>query len=361
MLSTPRQERRRRLFWHKLIVIMTLVGTLGLLTAHMGAASAHAATQPAPNTSIDQFGRPAILTAGQQALTTDKTKLSDEYARQVRSGKETLATFEGHYRAFLNKWKLGGTANLHTALTRSAARSQALIAQSCPSAAVSSDAAMLCSVPVGAAQFPEESYNWCGPATLSTTLVEDSFIWSGTNSYNGFTISYNHYIVSQPSGIATNDEYWLAADGVITNDGSNDWIHNNGTSVQQMNDELNKFVGGKGGWYNPFQLAGTWSYQMSNFQSKVSSDIATGWDVPTGLYIPAYSGVSMPGYPNWPALIQHWVPVTFISSDLNTTYYSDPVYGAPAYSGWPINSQNLVPYENTPTSNIVWWGTYILW
>lgn len=205
---------------------------------------------------------------------------------------------------------------------------------------------------VGAAQFPEESWNWCGPATLATTLVEDSFAWPGTNSYSGFTLSYNPYVVSQPSSLATPDELWLAQHGVINGD-----TYNNGTSFSQMLTMLNNFVGGKGGWYATEWLSGSLASQVADFQGKVVSDIGTGWDIPTGIDIGAGSFNSLPGYPYNHSEILHWVPVTFISSDHNTTYYSDPVYGAPAYSGWSVPA----PYEHTSTSNLVWYAMGILW
>lgn len=356
MFNTPCQERqhRRQPFWNTLIAIVMLVGALGFFSAHAGTAHAAAVTPPPPFPSVDQIGNPAAYhpTATEKAYAADKELLSEEYSQRVLSGQETLATFEIHYRAFMLKWRLGNVSNLHSVLTRSTARLRSNVARltgpSCPS--VVTGPAVSC--PVYAAQFPEESYNWCGPATLATTVVENSFAWPGANTYNGFTMSYNRYLVTQPSGLATSDELWLAQNGVISGD-----IYNNGTSLGQMLTVLNHFTNGHGGNYASEQLIGALSSQIADFQGKVASDIGTGWDVPTAIDVTAGSFYSMPGYPYTHGEINHWVPVTFISSDHNTTYYADPVYAAPAYSGWSVPP----PYESTATSNIVWYATYILW
>lgn len=352
MFNTPCQERRhqRRPFWNTLVAIVALVSVLGFFSVHAGPAHAAAATPPPPFPSVDQFGYPAAQTPAEKAYTADKVQLSDEYVQRVLSGQETLADFETHYRAFMVKWHLGNVANLHTVLTRSAARLRSTAGR----LTMPASPTVAAQTPVGAAQFPEESWNWCGPATLSTTVVENSFVWSGANTYNGFTVSYNPYVVTQPSNLATNDEYWLASNGVISGD-----IYNNGTSVGQMNTMLNNFTNGHGGNYvqDWFPTSEPMSSQIADFQNKVSSDIGTGWDVPTGIVIGAGSFYSMPGYPYNHGEIDHWVPVTWISSDHNTTYYSDPVYAAPAYSGWAVPA----PYEHTSTSNIVWYTTVILW
>ena len=208
-----------------------------------------------------------------------------------------------------------------------------------------------------AAQFPEESWNWCGPATLATTVVENSFAWPGANTYNGVTMSYNAYVVTQPSNLATNDEYWLGANGVIINDGSRNWLYNNGASLDSMQTMLNHFTNGHGGNYAPEFLSGSLQSQVADFQGKVVSDIGTGWDIPTGIKIAPGSFYSMPGYPYNHGEIDHWVPVTFISSDHNTIYYADPIYGAPAYSGWSVPA----PYEHTPISTIVYYAAFFLW
>ena len=310
--------------------------------------------------SIDQTKRSAASyhpTPAEVAYAADKGRLSQEYVHGVLTGQETLATFETHYRTFMIKWNLGNVANLHTALTRSTTRllSGRPVASLCPSLSSSSSLSAngtTASCPVYAAQFPEENWNWCGPATLATTLVEDSWAWPGTNQYSGYTLSYDAYQVTQPSQTAYNDEYWLATHGVISGD-----IWNNGTSPDQMTTVVDDFVNGKGGWYAQEWLSGSTSSQISDFQGKVSTDIGTGWDVPDGIYIAAGSFYSMPGYPYTHDVIDHYVPVTFISSDQNTTYYADPIYAAPAYSGWTVPP----PYENTSTSNIVWWTQLIIW
>jgi|GEM_PF-4067302 len=151
--------------------------------------------------SIDQTKRSAASyhpTPAEVAYAADKGRLSQEYVHGVLTGQETLATFETHYRTFMIKWNLGNVANLHTALTRSTTRllSGRPVASLCPSLSSSSSLSAngtTASCPVYAAQFPEENWNWCGPATLATTLVEDSWAWPGTNQYSGYTLSYDAY------------------------------------------------------------------------------------------------------------------------------------------------------------------------
>lgn len=173
-----------------------LVGALGFFSTHTGTAHAAAVTLPPLSSSVAQIGNPAGYhpTATEKAYAADKKLLSEEYGRQVLSGHETLADFEVHYRAFMLKWHLGNVSNLHSVLTRSTSRLRAnvtrLAGAACPSLATGP--AVLC--PVNAAQFPEESFNWCGPATLATTVVENSFTWPGANTYNGFTMSYNRFL-----------------------------------------------------------------------------------------------------------------------------------------------------------------------
>lgn len=352
MFNTPYQEHRHPFVWNKLVAIVALVSMVGFFFVRTGPVQA-ATTPPPAFPSVSQVGRPAVQTSAQKVYAADKGQISDEYVHQVLAGRETLADFESHYRAFMVKWHLGNVASLHSVLTQSAARVRATArgraVPNCPQVAATSPAAC----PVYRAQFAEENWNWCGPSTLSTALVENSWTWPGTNSYNGFTLSYNAFQVSQPSDIAYNNELWLAQNGVISGD-----IWNNGTSVGQMQDMMNNFVNGKGGSYaQEWLTSGTLDSQIADFQGKVSSDIGTGWDVPAGIVIAAGNFDSLPGYPYSHGEIDHWVPVTYISSDQNTTYYSDPVYAAPAYSGWGVPA----PYESTSTSNMVNWTVVILW
>ena len=348
MFNTPYQKRRhrRQLLWNVLVATVMLVGALGFSSAHAGTAHAAAATVTPPFSSVGN-STDYHPTVTEKAFATDKEQLSKEYDQRVLSGQETLTIFETHYSAFMLKWHLGNVANLHSVLTRGAAR-------------IRSTAGRLTAPALSApaAQFPEESSNWCGPATVATTVVENSFAWPGANTYNGVTIGYNSSVVTQPAGVAKSDELWLAQNGVIEPSNNPNWLYTNGTDAGRLLTVLNHFANGHGGNYAFESLQGSLQSQIADFQGKVSSDIGTGWDIPTGIVIAAHSGASMPGYPvNYPYVIAHLVPVTFISSDHNTTYYSDPIYAAPAYSGWNVSP----PYEHTPTSNIVWWATYILW
>lgn len=359
MFTGSCHTRQHRHFWYTLLAIVALVGALcGYVS--MRADPAHAAgmggTPKVP--TVDQVkANPATYhpTPTQAAYAADKSQLSNEYDHLVLTGKEPLSTFETHYRAFMVKWNLGGVANLHTALTNATARLRSSKKSTITPLCVAGPGGG-CVYPVYQVQFPEENYNWCGPATLSTTLIEDSFSWPGANQYNGETLIRNQYVVSQQNSDAHDDELWLASNGVISGD-----IYNDGTSLDQMNTMANHFVNGHGGNYAEEPITGTQSQQIADFQGKVESDIGTGWDVPTAIDVAAYYPYqSMPGYPvDYPYEINHWVPVTQISSDGNTTYYSDPIYGSPDYTAptWNIPA----PYESTSTSNIVWFTNWILW
>ncbi len=359
MSHGPCHTCQRHHFWYTLLAIVALVGALfGALSAHAEPAHAAGMGGTPPNTAIDQVkASPATYhpTPAQAAYVADKVQLSNEYDQRVLTGKEPLATFEAHERAFMVKWNLGGEANLHTALTKATARLLSST-KSAPSPRCIIQPGGGCIYPVYQVQFPEESYNWCGPATLSTTLIEDSFAWPGANTYNGETLIRNQYVVSQQNSDATSDELWLASNGVISGN-----VYNNGTSIDQMNTMANHFVNGHGGNYAEEPITGTQAQQIADFKGKVESDIGTGWDVPTAIDVAAYYPYqSMPGYPvNYPYEINHWVPVTQISSDGNTTYYSDPIYGSPDYKAptWNIPA----PYESTSTTNIVWFTNWILW
>ena len=357
-------RRPHQRFWYTLLAILTLVGALfGSLSARVAPAQAAGVGGPTSPTTIDQVkANPATYhpTPTQAAYAADKSRLATEYNQLVLTGKEPLTTYEAHYRAFMVKWRLGGVANLNTALTKATARLQALTTGHATSPLCIQQPGGGCIYPVYQVQFPEESYNWCGPATLSTTLIEDSFAWPGTNQYNGETLFRDPYVVSQQNADATNDEYWMATNGIFP-DRTSPQIYNDGTSIALMQTMVNQFVSGKGGYYAVEPITGPRAQQIADFQGKVKDDIGAGWDVPTAIDVSAYYPYqSMPGYPvNFGYEINHWVPVTQISSDGNTTYYSDPIYGAPAYTAptWNIPA----PYESTPTSNIVWFTNFILW
>src|SRR5262249_16458709 len=143
------------------------------------------------------------------AYSQEKQVMSDEYIAMLH-GKESLATYEKHYLAFMQKWNLGNTQNLHRVLTNSR---QQMVKNFTPdgcAALAGTQGALTPNVcprtqtPVTAVQFPEEFPNYCGNATISTIVVEDSFSWPGTNSaYDSSTgvtntVSYNPYVVSQP-------------------------------------------------------------------------------------------------------------------------------------------------------------------
>ncbi len=127
-----------------------------------------------------------------------------------------------------------------------------------------------------------------------------------------------------------------------------------------MTTVVDQYVNGKGGWYAQEWLSGDMSSQIADYKPKVAGDLGTGWDVPDNIYIGGGNFYSMPGYPYSHQLIDHYVPVTFISGDENTIYYSDPIYAAPDYppsAGWTVPA----PYESTTTYNIVYWTRVIIW
>jgi hypothetical protein len=316
---------------------------------------AQSSVPPSNLTSLDQFGSPHI-TPAEAAYAAAKRQLSNEY-NNMTQGKISQATFEADMTAFMVKYHLGNSANLHNVLMRSQQNGLKAPAVSPACVAVAPQttgpsAVTPNSCPVYKKQFPEYNYNWCGPATLSTTLVEDSFAWPNTNSTSypqNFTLSYDPYNISQPLNLADDDEYWLASNGVISGD-----IYNNGTSADQMLTMINYFVENKGGQY-----AEDWN--SGNFQNEVATDIGSGWDVPDGIRIPSVDYDTLPGYPHFLGF-DHWIPITYISSDKATVYYSDPIYNAPAYTPPASYSWNVPsPYEYTSTSNMQQYTVVFLW
>ncbi len=345
-----------KLLKSKLLLAMLISSSAFMLFAAFFAPNAFAATNstpaptPAPHVSTFQ-GKPYIMqiTPTEAAYAADKQKLSNEYGK-VLQGKETLSVYETHYKTFMVKWHLGNPANLHSILTKTTEqnklRSISFIQPECVSIAQTRiTPSISCSI-VYNAQYPEEQTNYCGPATMAETLVEDSFAWPGANSYNGFTITRYPYVVSQPSGIALNDESYLAQNYLDIPAGTQ-----NGTDPSTLLHSLNDFISGKGGQYSP-----VWS--NSNFQNNIVSDIATGWDIPTGLYIPSTLS-TLPGYPAYVAF-QHWISVTWDTNGGSTVYYADPTYNSPFYTsanGWNTPG----PYANTPTSNMAQYVPFYLW
>ena len=287
------------------------------------------------------------------AITNERHQLSKEYI-QVLHGKVLLATYEQHLAAFMQKNNLGNIENLHTVLTNGprnklqaanlSKNQNIIIPNLCPSVVVGNNLITPnggCPSSTGAAQFPEEHSNYCSNATIATMLVEDSFVWGGpVLQHNGDNISYNRFVTSQPPSIALADETMLANNYL-----GNTWTPTaqNGAGPQAVLDTLNKFVVGHGGQYNTVFYGNV----AGNFQNDLVTDINQGWDLAGGLYI--YEGqATLNGYQGH-GNFDHWIPITFYTNGGSTTYYADPIYNAPDYSGWAVPG----PYTSTATSNLI--------
>lgn len=315
-------------------------------------AAVFAATQSPPSPTphvINGFSTaPIHLTLQEIALNNEKQQLANEYTT-VRHGKEPLAVFEQHMIAYMNKYHLGNTANLHTVLTRGNPAKARLVAQmtaqggtpNCPSLATKGGTpATICRYPTGAAQFPEEQFNWCGNAAASTIGVENSFQWPGANTNGSNVLSYNPYVTSQSQSTATSDEYMLAVNYFGN--------ANNGYGVNPgpMTTVLNDFAHGHGGNY-------VLDTNIGDFQNDMVSDISQGWDLADGISIPYVTPYehSLFGYAVG-AQIAHWLPVTYDTNGGATTYYADPVYNSQDYlpsNGWNVNG----PYASLATSSLM--------
>ena len=305
-----------------------------------------AATQPPPSPTplpINGFSTaPLHLTPQEIALNNEKQQLANEYMT-VLQGNVPLSVYEQHMIAYMNKYHLGNTANIHKVLTSSKAAKAQAVAQMTSSGVKPNN-----SNPTGSAQFPEEKGNWCGNAAVSTILVEDSFQWSGTNLNGNNVLRYNPYATSQSTLTATSDESMLAAN--YFGNSSN----NNGVDPGPMNTVLNQFVNGNGGNYNP-------SSNTGNFQSDMVTDINQGWDLadgisiqPVGTYESRLFGYAYGTY------ISHWLPITYYGSGGATTYYADPVYKSPDYptsNGWNVSG----PYRPMTTTSLMQYTFVFIW
>lgn len=195
----------------------------------------------------------------------------------------------------------------------------------------------------GAAQFPEEHSNYCGNATISTILVEDSFKWGdGVLTHGSDTLTYDAYHTTQPASIALADENILAQSQYLNNP------NNEGSDTGPVLTTINYFVNGHGGNYAPVSYGNV----PGNFQSDLVSDINQGWDLAGGLIITGNSwDATLTGYPTG-LPFKHWIPITYYTGGGTTTYYADPTYSAPGYTqatGWTTPG----PYATTSTSNMI--------
>lgn len=327
--------------------LLITIPVLLFMSAMFAPSSVFAATNsspsPTPTPQVSMFqGKTFVMqtTPKEAAYVADKQKISNEYSN-VLHGSESLSTYEAHYKAFMTKWNLGDSSKLHAILTGSN-RHNKLAAIS--AAQLNSNATAMASYTY-ASQFPEEQSNYCGPATMAETLVEDSFSWSGANSYNGYTIQYDPYVISQPSGIASGNESYLAVNYLGIPAGTQ-----YGTDPGTLLNSLNAFINGKGGQYAP-----VWS--NANLQNNIVSDIATGWDVPIGIYVDAHIYPSLPGYPVFQNQLQHWIAATYDTN--STVYYADPTYKSPDFT--PPTWTTPGPYASTDIGTLSQFVPFYLW
>ncbi len=291
-------------------------------------------------------------TAQQIAFGNAKQLMAQEYMR-VAHGKEPLALFEQHMTTFMQKYNMGNNANLFKVLA-SGGNKKAWVAahismytsphaspNTCPSVGIRGAIQPQTLCPTYAAQFPEERWWYCGNATISTALVEDSFSWgSGVLSSGGHTMSYNAYDITQPAATALADE-----DVIGTYFFGNAPPSTNGVGPDQVMAVLNDFVNGHGGNYAEVLYGNV----PGNFENDLVTDINQGWDLAGGLdIIDGQNYATLTGYAGH-GDFQHWIPITNYASSGATTYYADPIYMAPDYSGWAVPG----PDASTPTSNMI--------
>jgi hypothetical protein len=283
-----------------------------------------------------QLGRiaPPQLTAREIALNTQKQALAQEYMR-VLHGQEVPSLFETHMIALMKQRGISYSSRLQTVMGHLGKFHSSL----CPSIAN-----ILC--PVYAAQFPEMKSYYCGVAAASTILVEDSFSWGSgilttTRPNTNITdhLTYDAYIISQPSSYANADEDLLANSSYMQTD------QDGGTNFGPMESGLNDWVGGNGGWYNT-----VWQGNVpGSFQNDLVTDINTGWDIAGGLHIIDQTGyATLAGYAGH-GEFYHWIPITSYANSGTTTYYNDPIYASPDYTSWHVPG----PIASTTTINMI--------
>lgn len=364
-------RRRNNLVSLPCIVGVLLAGSVTLLQQ----APLQAASAPTMLTSPV----PSSLQPSQNlvAFSQEKQQLSDEYISALH-GKEPLVQYENHYLAFMQKWNLGKTDNLHTALTTT--RKQAVMAKagispnSCPSFTKSQTTTTVLPLvtcpppptPVSAVQFPEVFPNYCGHATISTILVEDSFKWPNTNSYplytKTYTIRYPPYQVSQPTVSATVDEDMLAGEVIFqlgnlaprdSNTNPNDIAA--GTNPPQVTDVLNRFVQGRGGYYVA-------QNDTSKFQNNLITDANQGWELAVGMTILANKTPVLFGWPTVDHDRSHWLTASFYSNAGATTEIADPVANASIFfqnHGYAVSA--IPPHENIDTIQLMSQSFVSIW
>ncbi len=347
--------RKQRLF--VIAIIASMLAITEFFTSSNALAAISSVPSPVPTQRVYFFeGRTYSkqMSTTEIAYITDKQNLFNTYSN-VLQGKKSLNVFKEKYQAFMIKWRLGNmnnalrVFNLTQSNTIFMHLSNVQINPLCAQTAdkLGSQSFTYCQ-PITEVQFPEEQFNYCGPATMATTLVEDSFFWPGTNSLNGYTITHLTNTISQPYSTALNDETYLAENYLGIPAGTP-----YGTDPGTLLTALNEFIQGKGGQYAP-----EWS--NNNLQSNIVSDIATGWDVPLGIYVPANIKNSLPGYPKFSSTLQHWVAA---AGDVNygaTIYYADPTYNSPLYTsanGWNTPG----PYASTSITNLATYVPFYLW
>lgn len=327
-------------------------------TPVLAASQSTPTSSPLPNGNGHMVAPP--LTAQQIAFGNAKQLMAQEYMRVVQ-GKEPLAVYEQHMTLFMKQHNLGNVANLHQVLTHSLSNKARVAAglspqassPTCPSVVQHGGITPYCPVATGAAQFPEERSNYCGNATISTLLVEDSFIWgSGVLTHGSDTLTYNPYTTTQYASTALADEDILSQS---SSDPTKNYLANTynpntpnsepGADPGPMLTTINDFVNGNGGNYAPVSYGNV----NANFQNDLVSDINQGWDLAGGLKITGNSrDGTLTGYPAGRAF-DHWIPITYYTNGGATTYYADPTHAAPDYLSWGVPG----PYASTSTSNMI--------
>jgi hypothetical protein len=314
-----------------------------------------------PSTGQGPLGEPTPETAAQQAFRLEKEQLAREYL-DVKQGKVSLAQWEAHKIAFMRTYHLGNEGNLRRAMATATEIQRNVTTPIIKPSGSRTDG--ICSIttslngefdsihcedpqPVRLAQYPQFQADYCGPATLATVLVNNSFTWPDTNRNGSDVINYDPYIISQPSHIAYPAEQMLAQ-----------WHYarvypgSGGTNVTSMNNTLNAFVNGKGGWYIQTWKSGNFTHDYDTFRRNLVADVDTGWKIAFGIIVPDSVRYSLSGYPSF-RYINHWLTAMNYGYEYGVigarTHIADPLFGAPDFQPPEWNISGPISSESTTT------------
>jgi len=177
---------------------------------------------------------------------------------------------------------------------------------------------------VAMTQQGQEANNWCGPASLVETLRQDGgYIGSGTWGTSRATAqgwAARVLGTGYPGGSGTGGTGWNQQDA--------------------FSSALNSY-NNHGGYYDKVSVGSPYGDYVTDFMTRMESDINTGWGMAAVAYeVP--NGPHLVGHPN--STIYHFFNIYGYDDSASTTKYEDS-----ATTVW----SSVPPYSNYNTSTLV--------